>query len=98
MLQDINNVSFHDTEKDSLITPELWFRSCQSPLNNSTENICLTDTHFTSSLYNNRITETEQNNTEKLIVSNQKVSKKKKDNKFYMFFRFVTEPIPVINH
>ena len=78
MLQDINNVSFHDTEKDSLITPELWFRSCQSPLNNSTENICLTDTHFTSSLYNNRITETEQNNTEKLIVSNQKVSKKKK--------------------
>lgn len=78
MLQDLNNVSFHDTEKDSLITPELWFRSCQSPLNNSTENICSADTHFTSSLCNNRIIKTEQNNTEKLIVSNQKVSKKKK--------------------
>lgn len=77
MLQDLNNVSFHDTEKGSLITPELWFRSCQSPLNNSTENICLADTHFTSSLCNNRIIETEQNNTEKLIVSNQKIPKKK---------------------
>lgn len=82
MLQGLNNVSFHDTEKGGLITPELWFRSCQSPLNSPTEDTYLVDTHLTHSLssplHDNKITETEQNfDNEKSIDLNQKVSKRK---------------------
>ncbi|CAK9807308.1 Sine oculis-binding protein homolog [Anthophora plagiata] len=81
MLQGLNNASFHDTEKSGLITPELWFRSCQSPLNGSTEDACLTDECVTSNLlscpYDDRTTEIERNNTEKLVESNQRVCRKK---------------------
>ncbi|CAK9814738.1 Sine oculis-binding protein homolog [Anthophora quadrimaculata] len=81
MLQGLNNASFHDTEKSGLITPELWFRSCQSPLNGSTEDACLTDERVTSNLlpcpYDNRTTEIERNDTEKLVESNQRVCRKK---------------------
>ena len=81
MLQDLNNVSFNDTEKSCLITPELWFRSCQSPLNNPAENTYLVDTHLThnlsSPLCDNRSIETEQIDSEISVELHQKESRKK---------------------
>ncbi|XP_026672669.1 uncharacterized protein LOC108629061 isoform X2 [Ceratina calcarata] len=73
MLQGLNNTSFHDAEKESLITPELWFRTCQSPLDNSTEDTV----DLTTSIYDSKTTRKERNDAEKLIESDQKTSRKK---------------------
>ncbi|XP_050578932.1 uncharacterized protein LOC126916803 isoform X1 [Bombus affinis] len=76
MLQGLNNVPFHDTEKSGLITPELWFRSCQSPLNSPAENTYLVDTHLTHSLSSplceNRSIETEEIDNEKSVDPHKK--------------------------
>ncbi|XP_076623647.1 sine oculis-binding protein [Colletes latitarsis] len=80
MLQGLNNVSCHDTEKGNLITPELWFRSCQSPLNSSTENTFIEDEHVTSNLSSpshDKGKEKNQNEIEKSLESNRKAIRKR---------------------
>ncbi|KZC12240.1 Sine oculis-binding protein like protein [Dufourea novaeangliae] len=64
MLHGLNNVSCHDTEKSNLITPELWFRNCQSPAGSPTEDTRATDEHVRTdetSCRDNKSKETEQN-------------------------------------
>ncbi|XP_031825486.1 sine oculis-binding protein [Nomia melanderi] len=77
MLHGLNTVSYHDTEKGNLITPELWFRNCQSPVASPTENK-VADEHMTSDLsssHKDKTKEKEQDETEKSIESTKKITK-----------------------
>ena len=78
MLHGLNNVSCHDSEKGNLITPELWFRSCQSPLNPS-EDTCTMDEHATSnsSSSHSGAKEREENEIVKSVETNRKAARKK---------------------
>lgn len=82
MLQGINNVSFHDAEGgDGLITPELWLRSCQSPLNSSKEDTYLVEKHLTSNLQSpvgdNEAAKRDKKYFKKSVEPSRKVSRKK---------------------
>ncbi|XP_015434594.1 PREDICTED: uncharacterized protein LOC107190317, partial [Dufourea novaeangliae] len=80
MLHGLNNVSCHDTEKSNLITPELWFRNCQSPAGSPTEDTRATDEHVRTdetSCRDNKSKETEQNEIQKSIEPTRKVARKK---------------------
>ncbi|XP_078036781.1 sine oculis-binding protein [Augochlora pura] len=79
MLHGLNTVSCHDTEKGNLITPELWFRNCQSPIGSgSTENAFPVDEHAVSDLSSHdKSKENGENETEKSIESARKMIRKR---------------------
>ncbi|XP_053990528.1 uncharacterized protein LOC128882800 isoform X1 [Hylaeus volcanicus] len=80
MLHGLNNVSCHEAEKANLITPELWFRSCQSPLNSPTEDTYIGNEHVTPTLLpppHDREEETEQTEIERSVESNRKATRKR---------------------
>nr|XP_033338314.1 uncharacterized protein LOC117227299 [Megalopta genalis] len=79
MLHGLNTVSCHDTEKDNLITPELWFRNCQSPIgSSSTENTFAANEHAVSNLSSHdKSEENEENETEKSIEASRKMIRKR---------------------
>ena len=78
MLHGLNNVSCHDSEKGNLITPELWFRSCQSPPSPS-EDTRTTDEHATSnsSSSHSEAKEKEDNETVRLAEADRKAARKR---------------------
>ncbi|XP_076645719.1 sine oculis-binding protein isoform X2 [Halictus rubicundus] len=78
MLHGLNTVSYHDTEKSNLITPELWFRNCQSPVGSSTESTFAADEHTTFDLSSHdKSKENEENEIEKSLESSRKTIKKR---------------------
>ncbi|XP_076290186.1 sine oculis-binding protein [Lasioglossum baleicum] len=79
MLHGLNTVSYHDTEKSNLITPELWFRNCQSPVaDSSTESPFATDEHTTSDLSSHdKSKKNEENEIEDSLESTRRTIKKR---------------------